>query len=78
MSAIFDISGQTGDELKKKNLRSPLPGLDSFEEHEGTTLCLDFLIKMEAILIYGLESFMVCSISVHIGWSSGECLFVQG
>lgn len=52
--------------------------LDSFEGTWGTTLCLDFLIKMEAILIYGFESFMVCSISVHIGWSSEECLFVQG
>ncbi len=33
--------------------------LDSFE---GTTLCLDFLIKMKTILSYGFASFMICSI----------------
>jgi hypothetical protein len=32
--------------------------LDSFE---GTTLCLDFLIKMKTILSYGFASFMICS-----------------
>ena len=36
--------------------------LDSFEGTWGTTLCLDFLIKMKTILSYGFASFMICSI----------------